>query len=348
MKKLSSVILIFAILFVCAACNGKKPAKLNGERKSEQSASRSRVTIGFSIDTLAIERWQRDLDVFMNRVKEMGANVIVQNAGNSVEEQNRQLMYLLDQNVDVVVVLPKQDDAISESIQKIKSKNIPVISYDRLIRNTDVDLYITIDSQQVGEIMAQGLLEKTDKNNWFCMLGAKEDYNMTLIMSGIQNVIKNTPVTIGHTFYTSGWNYDFAYQEMVRLLSEDKLPDAIICGNDAIADSVLSAINLYYPDKHIPICGQDADIAACQNIIKGKQDFTVYKPITQLAELAADSAVRLANGEPLISLVKDAKLMDNGFKYVPSIMLESQYVNAANIDEIIVNTGFHTKAEVYK
>lgn len=348
MKKLSSVILIFAILFVCAACNGKKPVKLNGERKSEQSASRSRVTIGFSIDTLAIERWQRDLDVFMNRVKEMGANVIVQNAGNSVEEQNRQLMYLLDQNVDVVVVLPKQDDAISESIQKIKSKNIPVISYDRLIRNTDVDLYITIDSQQVGEIMAQGLLEKTDKNNWFCMLGAKEDYNMTLIMSGIHNVIKNTPVTIGHTFYTSGWNYDFAYQEMVRLLSEDKLPDAIICGNDAIADSVLSAINLYYPDKHIPICGQDADIAACQNIVQGKQDFTIYKPIAQLAETCAEYAYRLAGGEKLETITENLAIIDNGYDSIPVLWLEPTLVAKDNMDNVIIESGFHTHGEVYR
>lgn len=349
MKKITFALLITAILFSATACKDKKTVKIVGERKSEVSSPRSKAkTIGFSIDTLAIERWQRDLDVFMNRVKEMGANVIVQNAGNSIDEQNRQLMYLLDQNVDVVVVLPKQNDAISESIQKIKNKNIPVISYDRLTRNADIDLYITIDSERVGEIMADGLLHVAKNNNWYCILGAKEDYNMTLITAGIYTVIKNTPVKIGHTFYTSGWNYDLAYQEMVRLLSEDKLPDAIICGNDAIADSVLSAINRYYPEKHIPICGQDADIAACQNIINGKQDFTVYKPITQLAELAAEYSVRLANGEPLESIVKNPGSIENGYKNVPAVMLEPKYVNKNNIDEVIIDSGFHTKSEVYK
>ena len=341
-KILSAV--IFTLFFISCTKNNTQKFSGNAEKKTDSS---KQITIGFSIDTLAIERWQRDLDVFINKARELGASVIVQNAGNNLEEQNRQLLYLLDRNVDVIVLLPLKDDGFTETLQKIKNKNIPVISYDRLIRNSEIDLYVTIDSKKVGEIMAWGLLRENPKTNWYCILGAKEDYNMSLIMDGINSVIKNSQYKIGHTFYTSGWNYDLAYEEMMRLLKNNNIPDAIICGNDAVADSVISAINVYSQDLKIPVCGQDADIAACQNIIQKKQAFTVYKPITKLAEVTAEYAVKLASKDQkeIISDVEDT--IDNGAKEVPVLWLKPEYVNADNLDKVIIDSGFHSYTEVY-
>ncbi|MCR5284470.1 MAG: substrate-binding domain-containing protein [Treponema sp.] len=311
-------------------------------------APQKTLTIGFSIDTLAIERWQRDIDVFINKSKEMGANVIVQNAGNSIEEQNRQLMYLLERGVDAVVVLPKEADSISESIQKLRAKNIPVISYDRLTLNSDISLYLTIDSEKVGEQMAQEMLRRTNGGNWYCILGPEEDYNMTLIMEGVTRILRSSSVNINHIFYTDGWNYDLSYQEMVRILQDDIFPDAIICGNDAVAASVIQAINRYYPDTHIPVCGQDADISACQYIVQGKQDFTIYKPIIQLAEVAAECAVKLARGEEISENRFRIRPINNGWGDIPTIWLEPTYVDKNNLNKVIIESGFHSAASVYK
>lgn len=306
------------------------------------------VTIGFSIDTLAIERWQRDMDVFINKVKEMGADVIVQNAGNSIEEQNRQLMYLLERNVGAVVVLPKKADAITESVQKLRAKGIPVICYDRLALNADINLYLTIDSEKVGEQMAQEMLRHTKGLNWYCILGPEEDYNMTLIMDGVTRILRTSSVHLNHIFYTDGWNYDLSYQEMVRILKTDIFPDAIICGNDALAASVIDAINRYYPDTHIPVCGQDADISACQYIVQGKQDFTIYKPIIQLAEVAAEYAVKLARHEEITENRFRVSPINNGYSDIPTIWLEPTYVDKYNMDKVIIDSGFHSAASVYK
>lgn len=347
--KVSMKHFIFTLLIsltIFTGCNKKTTAKPISDKKGEVAARQK--TIGFSIDTLAIERWQRDLDVFINKAKELDANVIVQNAGNSMEEQNRQLMYLADRNVDVIVVLPKQADAFSDTIQKIRAKNIPVISYDRLLLNTDIDLYVTINSEKVGELMAHELMKRSRGNNWFCILGDEEDYNMTLIIRGIDKVIRGSPYKINHTFYTEGWNYDLAYNEMVSLLSSKLIPDAIVCGNDAVADSVIQALNLYYNERHIPVCGQDADIAACQYIVQGKQDFTVYKPITLLAEKCAEYAVRLANGEDSATLVSSGDTIDNGYGKIPVMWLEPQVVTKENLDEVVINSGFHTQGEIYR
>ena len=309
--------------------------------------SQRKLTIGFSIDTLAIERWQRDMDIFINKAKELGAEVIVQNSGNSIEEQNKQLLYLMERT-DAIVVLPKDASSITESIQKIRNKGIPVISYDRLTLNANINLYLTIDSEKVGEYMASHMLRHTMGTNWYCILGPEEDYNMTLIYTGLTRVLRNTSISINHVFHTDNWNYDLSYQEMVRILKSDVFPDAIICGNDALAASIIQAINKYYPDTHIPVCGQDADIAACQYIVQGKQDFTIYKPIIRLAELAAECAVALAKNEPLPQGNFRVSNINNGYADIQTIWLEPVYVDKYNLDKVIIDSGFHSAASIYK
>ncbi|MCR4899841.1 MAG: substrate-binding domain-containing protein [Treponema sp.] len=345
MNKINRGILSFFL--ICTLLLSCKPKEKPAAVKQPAPAPARTITIGFSIDTLAIERWQRDMDVFINKVKELGANVIVQNAGNSLEEQNRQLMYLME-HADAIVVLPKDASSITESIQKIRAKGIPVISYDRLTLNADINLYLTIDSEKVGEYMASHMQRHTSGTNWYCILGPEEDYNMTLILDGIKRIVRNGPVTINHVFHTDNWNYDLSYQEMVRIFKDDIFPDAIICGNDALAASVLQAINRYYPDIHIPVCGQDADISACQYIIQGKQDFTIYKPIIRLAELAASCAVSLAKDEPLPIEGFRTSYLNNGYADIPVVYLEPVYVDKYNLEKEIIESGFHSAASVYK
>jgi len=345
-KSFFRILILTFIIFSVSLCGCSNKSNKNAEKKSVNSTPH-KITVGFSIDTLAIERWQRDLDIFINKVKELGADIIVQNAGNSIEEQNRQLLYLLERNVDIIVVLPKDANSISDTVQKIKNKGIPVISYDRLALNADVDLYLTINSEKVGEYMATGLLRKTHEKKWFAILGAEEDYNMTLILQGLNKILRTTNISIVHTFYTDGWNYDLSYEEMVRLINEGNIPDAIVCGNDAVADSVIQALSRYYPDVHIPICGQDADISACQNIIRGIQDFTIYKPISELAELTAECAVKMARKEEITSDKYEIKYINNGYKDVPVIWLPPVLVNKNNINSVIIESGFHTANSIY-
>ena len=167
MKKFLKPIVLVLLCFCIASC--KKQNQPSAERLPSPIPE-NKITIGFSIDTLAIERWQRDMDIFINKAKELGAEVIVQNAGNDLQEQNRQLMYLMERT-DAIVVLPKDAASITESIQKIRAKGIPVISYDRLTLNCDINLYMTIDSEKVGEYMASHMMRHTTGTNWYCITG---------------------------------------------------------------------------------------------------------------------------------------------------------------------------------
>lgn len=334
-----------ACVFLFGCSQTKKEASV-----SVQSAvsPEKKVTVGFSIDTLAIERWQRDLDTFMAAARELEADVIVQNAGNSVERQKKQLMYLVDRNVDVIVVLPKEASSLKDEIEKIRAKSIPVISYDRLLTGVKIDLYVTVDSCKVGALMGEHLQRIAGAKNWLCILGPQEDYNMEMIQKGIAGAVQDSSHVIREVFFTQDWNYDLSRQKMIDVVTGGNLPDAIVCGNDAVADSVISVLRLYYPDRHIPVCGQDADIAACQNIMEGFQDFTVYKPIVALAQIAAEYSVRIARGEKASSLPEAGQLIDNGSGMIPAVMLEPCIVTKETIDELIIGSGFHTHGEVHR
>lgn len=337
------------VLFVLLSVSCKaKSSKSESAGRNKSVFIEKKPVIGFSIDTLALERWQRDLDVFMNKTKELDAEVIVQNAGNSVEEQKKQLLYLMDRKVDAVVIVAKKRDSLTEPIKTLRSKGISVISYDRLITDADISLYISVDTERVGELMARRFISTGVGKKWYLILGPEEDFNMSLLKKGVLKVIAGRGITITGTFYTSGWNYDVSYNEAVNLITSGNIPDAIVCGNDAVAGSVIKAFDDYYPGYHVAICGQDADIAACQYVVRGKQDFTIYKPISELSEMAAEYAVMLANGKKVSDIVPDNKKINNGYADIPVVWLDPKIVEKNNIDEVVIKSGFHTYGEVYR
>lgn len=342
----SRILIFIAVTLLFFSCKGKTVTK--SEKNGNTAKEPHGPVIGFSIDTLALERWQRDLDTFISTATNLGAEVIVQNAGNDPEEQNRQLLYLASRKVDCAVILPRESKSIKEGLERLHSLNIPVISYDRLILDADISLYMTIDSEKVGYLMGSRMRSITSKTSWAFILGDPEDNNMSMIEKGLYRALQGSNVQICDTFYTLGWNYDLSSQHAFDLVTSGIIPDVIICGNDAVADSVISVLDRNMNKKHIYICGQDADIAACQNIIQGKQDFTIYKPITELARMTAQTAVKLASGTPVSSLVKEKDVIDNHYKKVPFVMLDPVYVDEKNIDSIIIDSGFHTYNEVYQ
>lgn len=343
--RIITVLIVLSAIPFFISCRKKNYTQISDNQPAVKD---NKITIGFSIDTLAIERWRRDLDVFLATAKSLNASVIVQNAGNDVQEQIRQIQYLIDKNVDVLIILPKKADSLTEVIKSAKAKNIPVISYDRLILNSDIDLFLTIDSVKVGEGMASEILKKIPYGNLYCLYGPTDDFNMAMIKEGVEKTLRGSQLRVGNIFYTADWNYDLAYNEMKRMISENQIPNAIICGNDAIANSVIQSIAESGMDSKIVIGGQDADIVNCQHIVKGRQTVTMYKPITELSKQTVYSAVRLAKGIPVSEMKQVNSALNNGFGDIPAIMLEPTAVTKDNIDEVIINSGFHTKEEVYR
>ena len=135
-------------------------------------------------------------------------------------------------------------------------------------------------------------------------------------------------------------------QKILKTLISDT-PDAVICGNDAVAESIIRSISEHMVEKAIPVAGQDAEISACRRVVKGTQSATVYKPIDDLAKKASEFAVLLGSEKTIPEDLSEQTVF-NGSKDVPVYWLEPALVTSSNINEVIIEPGFHTKKEIYR
>ena len=332
-----------AALFMLTSFSACTPKE--NEVKEYTVAESNPINIGMSFDSFVIERWQRDRDVFVSTAKEMGAEVNVQNANGNIEEQKKQIQYFIEQNVDVIVIICIDADTLSEEVKRAKNVGIKVIAYDRIIRDADLDLYISFDNTTVGKQMGETLVNAGvgEGSNIVMIGGSLADYNVPALEEGFIGVMEENKVNIADQTHCDGWKAEIASEYVYSNMDIISNADAIMCGNDNIASKVVAALSEQRLAGEIPVTGQDADLEACQRIVEGTQLMTVYKPVDDLAKKAAECAIKLARNEDI-----GAELtMNNGSFDVPYISLTPIPVTADNIDEVIINSGFHTKEDVY-
>lgn len=314
------------------------------ERVEEKSTeAEDKLQIGMSFDSFVIERWQRDRDVFVSTAKEMGAEVNVQNANGSVEEQIAQIEYFIDKKMDVIVIVCVDSGSLSKVVLKAKSAGIKVIAYDRLIRNANVDLYISFDNERVGIMMAEGIVSSGKVKNVLMIGGSLADSNVAMVEAGFEKVMAQHHIKILDKMHADGWKAELGAAYIYDHVKEVYGADAIMCGNDDIATAVVRALAERRLAGKLGVVGQDADLAACQRIVQGTQIMTVYKPVEKLAQKAAECAIALAKGET----VQTSETLHDGSFTVPYMALEPISVYKYNMDDVIIGSGFHMKEDVY-
>jgi D-xylose transport system substrate-binding protein len=301
------------------------------------------------MDSLLIERWQRDRDLFVERAKELGAEVMVQSADGNDAVQVRQAENLLTQGVDVLVVVPHNGEIAASIVDSAKRQGIPVLSYDRIIRNSDVDFYISFDNVKVGELQAKYLFDRAAKGNYVLIGGSPTDNNARLLRQGQMSVLQSAVDHGDVKIVADQWAKDWLPSEALRH-TESALTQArnnvvaVVASNDSTAGGAIQALEEQKLSGKVLVSGQDADLAACQRIVEGTQSMTVYKPIAPLARRAAETAVALAKHAPVESNSKVA----NGLKDVPSFLLNPIVVDKSNIAATVIKDGFLKAEDVYR
>ncbi|MFR2605923.1 MAG: substrate-binding domain-containing protein [Waltera sp.] len=147
-----------AVVLVCVLTLGAC-GNLDSSKTSGDAAQDRKIQIGMSFDSFVIERWQTDRDIFVSTAKELGAEVNVQNANGDLEQQKKQINYFIDKGMDVIVIICIDSEGLAEQVQKAKEAGIKVIAYDRMIMDSDIDLYITFDNERVGTMMGEALVD---------------------------------------------------------------------------------------------------------------------------------------------------------------------------------------------
>jgi D-xylose transport system substrate-binding protein len=350
LKKMSRISFTFATIFAfvfAAACVQAPPD--SASNATVQNKPSGKLRIGFSMDTLKEERWQKDRDLFVKRAEELGAEVFVQSADGKDETQIKQAESLLTQGIDVLVIIPHNSQISATIVDAAKRQNVPVISYDRLIRNSEPDLYISFDNKKVGEMQAKYLVEKAPKGNYILIGGSQTDNNAKLLREGqmaiLQPLIDKGDIKIVADQWARDWLAEEALKHVENALTmnNDNVV-AVLTSNDSTAGGAIQALNTKKLSGNVLVSGQDADLAAMQRIAEGTQTMTVYKPVSKLAIRAAEAAVALAKKEKFETNGK----VNNGKIDVPSILLEPISVDKNNMDETVIKDGFLKREDVYK
>lgn len=307
------------------------------------------LTIGMSIDDLRLERWQKDRDIFVKKAENLGAKVFVQSANGDASAQISQIENMINRNVDVLVIIPFNGEVLGNVIAEAKKEGIKVLAYDRLINNADIDFYVSFDNEKVGELQAKSVVEAKPEGNYFLMGGSPVDNNAKLFRKGqmkvLQPLIDSGKIKVVGDQWVDSWLAEKALQIMENALTANKNNiDAVVASNDATAGGAIQALSAQGLSGKVAISGQDADLAAIKRIVDGTQTMTVYKPITKLADKAAEIAVTLGKNEKTTSNAE----LNNGLKNVPSYLLDPIAINKDNIDDTIIKDGFHTKDAIYK
>lgn len=342
LKNVSKIVVVLLCMTVMLACSDKKVKEVTKTEDDE-------IVVGFSLGTLMEDRWIRDRDILMSKASLLGIKVIVTNANTDSELQYKQVTQMLEQGIDVLVIAPNDSMNEAKCVEAAKEKNVPVISYDRLVYNSDVDVYISFDNTQVGVIMASYLVEQVPVGGYMIVSGSENDSNSKMIYDGAMSVlepyIEENKINIVAQTWVDGWIRESAYDFLSKELKKNNNEvNAIICGNDSLAWGAIDALSEARIAESVKVVGQDADLVACQRVANGKQSLTVYKPIKNLVEKTVEICLQLVNKEKIVG----EGTINNGTHEVPYIYIDVEAVTIDTIDDTVIKDGFHQYEDIYQ
>ncbi len=308
-----------------------------------QAQDGNKLKIGFSIEAMKGERWQTDLNSFEVRAKQLGAEVISSDANGDDDLQFRQVKDMIKAGIKVLVLLPRDTKKAGRMVDAAKAANVKVISYDRLVQDSDIDLYVSFDRVEIGRMQVEYLVKHAPKGNYVLIAGSPNDEGAKALhdaqMKVLQPYIDRGDIQVIADGYTKDWLPSEAYLSMLKAIeSSQGNIAAVLASNDGMAAGAIQALREHKLAGKVLVSGQDADLAAIICIAQGTQAMTVYKPIINEAVRAAEEAVHLARSEKTDAV----GTISNGKVKVPAILMTPVLVTKDNIKTTVVKDGFQT------
>jgi len=333
--------------------------------------------VGVAMPTRSSERWIADGDALVAELEAAGYTVDLQFAEDDIPTQVSQVENMITKGAKALIIAAIDGTTLTEVLQTAADSDIPVIAYDRLIRDSgNVNYYATFDNFLVGQQQAWTVLNglgltdlegaaladapagpfnielfagSLDDNNAFFFFNGAMDILQPLIDDGTL-VVKSGQVDIEQAA-TLRWDGEVAQSRMEDLLtanySDGTKVNAVLSPYDGLSRGIISALTDagYAVGVDFPIIsGQDAEVDSVKAILSGEQYATIFKDTRELAKVAAGMAVALLEGgEPQIN---DTTTYDNGVLVVPSFLLGPVPVVADNVESALVDTGYWTAAEL--
>jgi putative multiple sugar transport system substrate-binding protein len=371
-KRIAMAATAIALSAAMAACGSSE----KDADKDTSSGTTEGALVGVTMPTKSSERWIHDGDNVKSALEKLGYKVDLQYAEDDIPTQVNQIENQITKGAKLLIIASIDGTAITTQLQEAADKKIPVIAYDRLIRNSpNVDYYATFDNFKVGVQQATSLLvglgiKKADGTdgtakgpfNVELFAGSPDDNNATFFFNGAMSVLqplidnKTLVVKSGQTEFKTvailRWKADTAQKRMEDILTKTYKGgvrvDGVLSPYDGLSIGILSALksNGYGTagQKYPIVTGQDAELASVKSIIANEQYATIYKDTRELAKVTVEMAdAVLKSQQPKVNNTKD---YDNGKKVVPSYLLEPVIVDKTNYEKVLVDGGYYTKDQL--
>ena len=352
MSKTKSIVLATILSFVvvvAAACGGGSQSGEQGGGQEGGGGEGGKIAL--LLPESKTTRYERhDRPIFEKAVKKECADceILYSNADQDAAKQQQQAEAAVTNGAEVMVLDPVDAESASVISQRAKQSDIPVLSYDRLVQNADLDAYVSFDNERVGKLQGEWMVENVPENGSIVMInGAPTDPNAGLFKKGAHSAIDSSSLDVAVEYDTPDWSPDEAQSQMdqaITRLGKGEI-DGVYAANDGTAGGAIAAMKAGGVDPLPPTTGQDAELDAVQRVLAGTQGMTVYKAIREEATTAAEVAVALLQDGELPQDVETTGV-DNGEEEVPSVLLEPVVVTEENVEDTIIADDFYKVDEI--
>src|SRR6476646_2084461 len=337
----------------CGSSNNKSSSSTSSSSTAASASSGGGGKIALLLPESKTARYEtQDKPLFEAKVKSLcsSCQIVYSNADQDASKQQQQAEAALTQGVKVMVLDPVDGAAAAAIVNQANAKNVPVISYDRLLLNSKPDYYVEFNSPSVGKIQGQALVDKLKadgkKGNIVMINGAPTDNNAKLFKQGAHSVIDSSGYKVAKEYDTPDWTPAKAQSEMDQAISALGKNGfvGVYAANDGTGGGAIAAMKAAGIDPtKIPSTGQDAEVAGIQRVLAGQQYVDVYKPIKPLADTAAQWAVDLVNGKKPTDATSTE---NNGKENVPTKKLAVVPVTADKVKSTVIADGFWKPADI--
>lgn len=372
-KRLLAALMAGAMALSLTACGGGSDANTTTDSGAQAEGATDAGTtakIGVSMPTQSLQRWNQDGTNMKAQLETAGYEVDLQYAGdNDIPTQVSQIENMISGDCDALVIAAIDGSALTEALKGAKEKNIPVISYDRLIMNSDaVSYYATFDNYKVGTMQGEYIRDALDLDNAAgpfnieLVTGAPDDNNVNFFFGGAMDILQpyidsgKLVVPSGQTekaqCATANWSTEEAQKRFENIITsvgygpDAKKLDAVLCSNDSTSYGVQNALLAagYNKDNMPVITGQDCDKPNVKNIIAGVQSMSIFKDTRTLADATVKMVDAIIKGTA--PEVNDTETYDNGTGVIPSYLCDPVFADKDNYKSILIDSGYYTEADL--
>lgn len=303
--------------------------------------------IGFILATMKEERYEKDKRFFIDKAKRMGFSILFDSAEGVQSTQIEKVKKAIEKGIKVLVIQPVSSEGSSPIVDIARRSGVPVIAYDRIIKDAEIDFYVTHDNFNVGILQAKAAVKATGgKGNYVILMGEEGHSVAHQITSGNLFILQAYPdIKVVKKSSHKNWSREEAKDTMRKIIEKwgNKI-DAVLANNSSMILGAIEVLKEFGLEKRVFTAGADADLANCRLITKGEQGMEVLKDIKPLAEKAVEIAVAFIKGKE----VKFDMQIFNGKRDVKTSLVPVKEVNINNIDEVIIKSGFHSRDEIYR